>query len=80
MRREGAAALDLNWAHGNFHWVVDGYDDGGGDGRVVEKVVLSTKASQVDDKVHLPHHLCGEGEGVGAEENVMVDILTLVNE
>lgn len=55
---------------------MDGYDEGGGDVRVVEKVVQSTKASLVEDSDHLHHHQCGEGVEAG-DEDVLMNILTL---
>lgn len=59
--------------------MVDGYDEGGGDVRVAEKVALSTKASQVEDNAHLPHHPWGGGVEV-VDEDVLMNILTLADE
>ena len=59
--------------------MVDGYDEGGGDVRVVEKVVQSTMASLVEDNAHLLHHPCGEGMEVG-DEDLLMNILTLADE
>ena len=75
--KRGGNDLDLNLAH--CHWVVDGYGEGGGDVRVVEMVVQSTKASRVEDKVHLLPHPCDEWVGVGGGD-VKVNILTWVGE
>jgi len=58
--------------------VVDGYDGGGGDVRVVEKGAQSTMASLVEGKgLLLPLHW-DEWEEVEGEE-VLVNSLTLVD-
>lgn len=73
--REGGVALEKAY---HCHLVVDGYGEGGGDVRVVEKVAQSTKASQGEGNDHLPPHLSDEGVEV-ADEDVPMNILTLAD-
>lgn len=71
--------LGMEWAY-QCHLVVDGYDEGGGDVRVVEWVAQSTKASQVEDNDHLLPHPRDEGMEEVVDEGVSMNTLTLVDE
>lgn len=74
--REGVVALEKAY---HCHLVVDGYDEGGGDVRVVERVAQSTKVSQVESNDHHLPHLSDEGVEVVADEDVSMNTLTLVD-